>query len=138
MSKAEDDLRAAFVRLRDGAPAVVPLGTRVTQNNVAREAGKDPSAFKKSRYPGLISEIQAYLAAVGSAPRTSKRQDTLKRRKKSRKLKQILEDVTKERDHALSLLVGADSRILELYQQIADLEARVPPSNVLSINQGSG
>jgi hypothetical protein len=138
MSKAENSLRAAFIRLRDGTPAVVPLGTPITQNNVAREAGKDPTAFKKSRYPGLISEIQAYVAAVGSTPRTSKRQDTLRRRKKSRKLRKILDDVTKERDHALSLLVGADSRLLELYQRIADLEAQLPPSNVRSISQDSG
>lgn len=138
MSKAENDLRAAFVRLRDGTPSVVPIGTPITQNNVAREAGKDPTAFKKSRYPGLIAEIQAYVATVGSTARTSMRQGTLKRRKKSRKLKQILEDVTRERDHALSLLVGADSRLLELYQRISDLEAQLPPSNVRSISQGSG
>lgn len=133
MSRAEQDLRNAFERLKSGAPEVLPKGTKVSQNNVAREARKDPSAFKKSRYPTLISEIQAYVKAFQGEPSSSLRRATLVRRKKARSLEQRLKDTVLERDHAMSLLVGADSKILELHQRIADLEARLPPSTVRSL-----
>lgn len=131
---AEDELRAAFRRLKDGSPERVPYGTPVTQNNVAREAGKLPSGFKKDRYPLLIDEIQKYVANLPSLSTTSKRQAQLKKRQKNRGLRELLNDVKKERDLALSLLVGADMKVLELYQRVADLEAQLPPSNVRSIS----
>lgn len=133
MSRAEQELRTAFERLKAGTPTVVPKGTPITQNNVAREAGKDPSAFKKSRYASLIAEIQAHGAAFQSGPAKSARQTTLKKRKKNRQLKEQNADLKKERDLAQSLLVGADSKIIELYQRIDDLEARLPPSTVRSL-----
>lgn len=127
----EQELRSAFERLKAGTPNIVPKDTPITQNNVAREAGmKDPSAFKKSRYPLLIAEIQAHILAFQAAPAKSGRQALLKKRKKNRTLKEMLRDAAFERDHALSLLVGADSKVLELFQQVADLEARLPPTNV--------
>lgn len=130
---AEEELRAAFQRLKDKCPERVPYGTPVTQNNVAREAGKLPSGFKKTRYPLLIEEIQQYLANLPAPSSTSKRHAELKRRKKNRGLRELLNDVKKERDLALSLLVGADMKVLELYQRVADLEAQLPPSNVRSL-----
>ena len=135
MSKAEEELRSAFERLKSGNPDVMPMGTRISQNNVAREAGKEPSSFKKSRYPRLIAEIQAYVAAFEPKPSKSRRQTTLRKRKKNRTLKKMLEDAVCERDHALSLLVGADSKILELYQRIDDLERANPPSKVKTLLQ---
>lgn len=129
---AEDELRAAFKRLKDNCPERVPYGTPITQNNVAREAGKLPSGFKKTRYPTLIAEIKEYLALVSVPARSTKRQNDLSKRKKNRALKEILSDVKKERDLAFSLLVGADLKLLELHQRVSDLEARLPPSNVCS------
>ncbi len=138
MSRAEQELRAAFERLKADTPEALPKGTRVTQNNVAREAGKDPSAFKKTRYPALITEIQHYIAAVGEASAVSSAQATRKKRKKNRDLETRLNDAVKERDHAMSLLVGADSKVIELYQRIADLEARLPPSPVRGLSNARG
>jgi len=135
VNKAEKELRSAFERLKSGTPDVMPVGTQISQNNVAREARKEPSSFKKSRYPGLIAEIQAYIAAFQTKPLNSKRQTILRRRKKNRTLKKMLEDAIRERDHALSLLVGADSKILELYQRISDLERSIPPSTVKTLSQ---
>jgi len=56
---AEANFRRAFERLKAGAPKVLPLGTPVSQNNVAKEAGCDSSALRKSRFPCLVAEIQA-------------------------------------------------------------------------------
>ena len=61
---AEARYRQALERLKAGSPTVLPQGTPVTQNNVAREANCDPSALKKARFPALIREIQAYAQSV--------------------------------------------------------------------------
>ena len=58
---AEAKFRAAFERLKSSMPRVLDAGAAVSQNNVAKEAGVDPSALRKSRYPSLVSEIQAYV-----------------------------------------------------------------------------
>ena len=66
---AEKLFRDAFDRLKRDKPKVLPQGTSVTQNNVAREAGRDPSALRKDRYPRLIREVQKWIEDNGSAPR---------------------------------------------------------------------
>lgn len=128
---AEDDLRAAFERLKLGKGNILKPGTPVTQNNVAREAGKEPSAFKKARYPSLIMEIQAYLALRPEQTKKSERQRIVQGRKKSRDLRKQLEDMKKERDLASSLLLGANQLILDLHARIRDLERRIPQGNVV-------
>jgi hypothetical protein len=97
---AEDQFREAFVRLRNGQPRVLPLGTAVTQSNVSREAGCDPSALRKTRYPELISEIQKYVLRARGG-------------------------VESDRDHVMSLLLEADNTILQLTLELAKLR-RVP------------
>ncbi len=44
---AEDRFRAAFERLKSDTPIHIARGSALTQNNIAREAGLDPSALKK-------------------------------------------------------------------------------------------
>lgn len=58
MGKAELDFSASFERLKYGNTLILPPGSPVSQNNVAREAGRDPSALRKSRYPKLVADIQ--------------------------------------------------------------------------------
>lgn len=58
---AEQRFRDAFDRLKKGNPKVLPYGTPVTQNNVAKEAGLTQGALRKSRFPLLIAEIQQYV-----------------------------------------------------------------------------
>lgn len=61
MSKAESLFRAAYERLKTNEPINLLKGTPVTQNNVAKEAGRHPTGLKKERYPTLVREIQDYL-----------------------------------------------------------------------------
>ncbi|WP_318351643.1 hypothetical protein [Klebsiella pneumoniae] len=56
---AGEQYRAAFERLKSNKPERLPKGTPVSQNNVAKEAGSDPSALKKARFPLLIAEIKS-------------------------------------------------------------------------------
>lgn len=120
---AEQRFRAAFERLKGGESQLLPINAPVSQNNVAKEAGTDPSALKKSRYPALIREIQAWIEINGQ-------QEAAKRERQ--KQKQAREDMTEkvdrltaERDNAQSQLVSSHRVILELLQKNAMLQARL-------------
>lgn len=135
---AESAFRAAFLRLKLGKPQVMPKGTPVTQNNVAREAGRDPSALKKDRYPGLIREIKAWVEQ-GSVPLKSSpspQQAAKAARRRSSKLEERIEELKRDRDLAQSLLVSAQRELLELWREVHSLRARVD-ENVSGISGSS-
>lgn len=120
---AEERFRQAFERLKAGQTELLPRGAPVTQNNVAREAGCDPSALKKSRYPTLVGQIQGFLqlqapedAATAKAPK----QKAVKRATEVR-----LADALRQRDMAQSVLVSANLRIVELVEEVLSLRRRL-------------
>ncbi|MCW6596093.1 hypothetical protein [Yersinia ruckeri] len=135
---AGDKYRAAFERLKSNKPERLPKGASVSQNNVAKEAGSDPSALKKKRFPLLIAEIQKYVESHAEERPPSVRQISLLARKKNRGLRERIEEIEKQRDHLASLLSEADATILELYDRIAELERQLPGTNVVSIDTRGG
>lgn len=122
MSKAELQFYEAFIRLKNNKPNILPKGTKVSQNNVAKEAGVDPSALRKSRYPNLISEIQEWMDQNPQKANVSK-----KKNEKSRSIDKIstlnnrIDVLTQERDDAVSKLLEAQLTILELSQRLEKL-----------------
>ncbi len=131
---AAEQYRAAFERLKNNKPERLPKGTLVSQNNVAKEAGSDPSALKKTRFPLLIAEIQMYVESYSKGQQPSGRQLNLLARKKNRGLKERIVEIKQQRDHLASLLSEADATIIELYDRIAELERQLPATNVLLID----
>ena len=131
---AADQYRDAFDRLRLNRPQLLPKGTPVTQNNVAKEAGSDPSALKKSRFPSLIAEIKTYVEQHAEKRPPSLNQVNHLARQKSRALRDRIEQVARQRDQLASLLSEADAKIIELYDRIAELERQLPASNILSLD----
>lgn len=121
---AEQRFRQSFERLKAGQPKVLAHGTPVTQNNVAREAACDPSALRKTRFPKLIREIQAYLE-LHKDDVTSQRQIDLKKRTANRSLAKRLEDAIRQRDASQSRLVSAERRVVELSEQVQSLQQRL-------------
>lgn len=119
---AESEFRAAFLRLTRNAPTRVPKGTPVSQNNVAREAGRDPSALRKSRYPSLIREIQEFVSRGPLPQQPFPRQSALASRRRSKALKQRVAQLKADRDLALSQLTSANARIVELENRLRVLE----------------
>lgn len=128
--RAESAFREAFDRLKRGKPDRLPKDTAVSQNNVAKEAGCDPSALRKARFPSLIAEIQRWIAEHALDAPKSPRQTLLVQRSRNRSLREKIEALKVERDHALSLLVEADSKILDLTLENIRLQSQLPPSNV--------
>lgn len=120
---AEERFRAAFERLKRGAPSVLPKGTPVSQNNVAKESGCDPSALRKSRFPALIREIQEYVKMQDKAP--SKNAAQVKKRQARRKQQERLDDVINQRDLAQSQMASANRRIVELVEEVKLLRAQL-------------
>jgi hypothetical protein len=131
---AEQRYRAAFERLKAGTPEILPAGTPVSQNNIAKEAGADPSALRKTRYPALIREVQAWESAEKQEQEAKRlrrtRQNEARQSEKAR-----LKTVLVQRDQAQSKLVRAHCLVLELRQEIAILRAKLndrpPPSSPL-------
>lgn len=138
VGRAEQAFRDAFERLKSNQPVRLPKGTVLSQNNVAKEAGCDPSALKKARYPALIAEIQCWLHDRPVVPGTSQANTTAGQRNKNRAQKARIDEVVAQRDHAMSLLVEADAKILELVQENARLRTMLPETNVVDLPlQGS-
>lgn len=135
---AEANFREAFERLKAGAPNILPTSSLVSQNNVAKEAGCDPSALRKARFPGLVEEIQSYLATNGQERPTSERQQLLKARQASRSKSETIANLRAQRDDAVSRLVESDELIVNLTNRVRDLEARLedlqPSASILPMN----
>ena len=92
---------------------------------VAREAGKNPSDFKKSRFGHLIAEIQEYVASrkAEAASLEPIAQVPSAERRPKRSLEEKYRDMKSQRDLALSMLVEADTLILELSQELESIKA---------------
>lgn len=117
---AEGRFRDAFERLKHGVPELLPRGTRVTQNNVAREADCDPSALRKSRFPLLVIEIQEWVKTHSEDQSTSERQRLFKMRGRNRGINERFVDARTQRDIVAGLLVDADLQIIELLDALED------------------
>lgn len=135
LPNAELAFRQAFLRLAAAAPERLPRGTPVTQNNVAREAGRDPSALKKSRHPRLVAEIQNWIAAQTTGQKSSAQ--TRPRSSCGGACKERLAELKAQRDQLASLLVESDARILELTMECEHIRALINPSKVVDIAPGT-
>lgn len=134
---AEQRFRDAFERLKFAVPNVMPKGTPVSQNSVAKEAGCDSSALRKARFPVLVLEIQEWVEAHKGDQPSSERQRLLKQRHKNRDAREAIADLKKQRDIAAGLIADANLRIVELTDRLATLQARLeqlrPSASVLSL-----
>ncbi|MDB2589467.1 hypothetical protein N9Y32_00330 [Candidatus Thioglobus sp.] len=127
MSKAEKMFREAFNRLKTGTPINTPKGTKISQNNVAKEAEKHPTALKKDRFPLLVLEIQDYLKQqeIDSDLLNKKKQ-----LRKQRTLEQRLSDCKKQRDKLVSICEAQFQHIEQLQDDVSDLGKRTSKSTL--------
>ena len=110
-------------RLKTGTPKTLERGTLVTQNNVAREAGCDPSALKKARVPALIREIQAFIELHPGDRNTAV--NGTEKRAANRSMKGRLQDAIRQRDQVQSILASANIRIIELSEEVQSLQRQL-------------
>lgn len=128
---AEQRFRLAFERLKANKPTALKPGTPVSQNNVAKEADCDPSALRKSRFPSLIREIQAYVE-INNQERPSKRKELLRQRDLRADMRKRLEDVIAQRDIAQSQLISAQRRVVELTLELQSVKEQLGEFQSLS------
>lgn len=121
---AEARFRQALARLKNGTPVVLPKGTPVSQNNVAKEAGRDPTALKKDRYPALVREIKGYVE-IADHEKTAQSERKARQKQQRVDLATKVELYQKQRDTAQSLLLSAQHRLIELLHENAALSARL-------------
>lgn len=131
VSKAELRFLEAFERLKSGKPEILPKGTPVSQNNVAKETGVNPSALRRARYPELVEKIQSWIEEnEESSGQRSSRQMMLAKKSRNRDLKEQIRSLTEQRDKALSMLVESNREIVNLTLENERLKSRLPSINV--------
>lgn len=131
MRRAEIQFREAFERLKGGRPIRLPKGTRVTQNNVAKEAGAVPSALRSARFPELALEIQAWMTDHGAgSSHVTASNAIIAQRSANRDLRRRIAVLVEQRDDALAKLVLAETRIVELFLENDRLRVDEQPSNI--------
>ncbi|MCL6270759.1 hypothetical protein M3P05_12575 [Sansalvadorimonas sp. 2012CJ34-2] len=124
--RAEAMFREAFERLKKNTPNRLPKGTFVSQNNVAKEAGVDPSALRSVRYPDLSAEIKQWVRAHPKVGPTSVHQATLAKRAATRQLRERIQVLTIQRDKAAARLLEAEAEIIQLLMRVSNLEDQLP------------
>lgn len=128
-STAEAQFRAAFERLKGGSTLNLPAGSAVSQNNVAKEAGRDPSALRKARYPELVREIQSWLSS-SDPPSRSHTSALEAARANTRRVRSSKEVLKVQFDSLASELLAAHALILELTQENGRLRSQLGLDNV--------
>ena len=121
---AEKRFRQAFERLKTNEPSLLPRDTPVSQNNVAKEAGTDPTALRKARYPALIREIQAWVE-INDREKEAKRERQNRQKRAREDVTEKINHLKEQRDHAQAQLISAKRLALELLQENARLRARL-------------
>lgn len=122
--KAAERFRAAFERLKVNAPIRLDKDTPVSQNNVAKEAGTDPTALRKTRYPDLVKDIQDWVDTRNALQITLQKEARVRDQQRLDNA-DLVARLTAERDWAQSQLVSAHRQILELLEQNAQLQVRL-------------
>lgn len=135
LSKAEIKFRDAFERLKINKPELLPKDTPLSQNNVAKEAGVNPSALRRSRYPELVQEIKTWVEDNKEfKTERSQRQVMLGQRSHNRDMRKRIEALTAQRDNALSRVLEAEYRIIQLSLENESLKIRLPSVNISHFN----
>ncbi|KIY40750.1 hypothetical protein TZ03_11455 [Pseudomonas sp. 10-1B] len=114
---AEFEYRKAFRRIVEGKALRVGKMAPPNLANIAREAGKDPSALKKSRYPIFISEVESFNNNVNSAGERIDRSLSTQlkaARSENKKLRESYEQLTIERDESHSRVLNLQLALVEM------------------------
>ena len=123
---AADLFRAAFQRLVNGEARHLPPDAPVTLTNVAKEAGRSPSALRVDRYPDLMREIKDRMRLDEETEKLGRSGKTAGN-SRNRTLKKRLDDCMRQRDRLLSICHSQQTLIEELQDDIRQLEQGKQP-----------
>lgn len=109
------EYRTALQRLIKDCPEQVPKGTLISNNAVAKEAGRSAGCIKRSRpiYSSLIKEIDAARKASGAQEKLDKV------RKQQSQLDRLTVTSKRDRENYKQALM----RELSLHQQIFEMQS---------------
>lgn len=117
---------------QEGWTSAATKGSYSSEAKVAHEAGVSPSAMTKARFPDLVASIHQWNeqhTVTSSESRISEIED----RQNGGSLREQIDVLTVQRDDAISILNGADARILELTLECERLRGGEMPNQVASI-----
>ncbi|EOG3619010.1 hypothetical protein G7017_11040 [Pseudomonas fulva] len=134
-NSAEEEYRKAFKRIIEGKPIRISKHAKLTLANIAREAGNDPSALKKSRYPTFIAEVEEYNSSPSPTVKRSDRSLTAQltaARAENNALRERCTELAAERDIAHSKVLNLQLALIEKCQE---LEEYIGPSSIAVLDQ---
>lgn len=109
----------AFERLKNNKPINVPIGSKISNDTVALEAGKKRGTIKKSRevFVVLIEEIETYNMKKNE-PIAQREAEINKYKTKAKEYKKLYEE--------------ALNRELMLLERLNELEKRLPKNKAIN------
>ena len=131
---AEQEFRAAWQRIKDGKPIRITVGAPATLANIAREAGKDPSSLKRSRYPLLVHEVETDNQLIAELPASVDRSLSSQlngARDENRRILLDMDVLRAERDALKSQVLNLQLALLEKTQQ---LDVYIGPVSIASLD----
>lgn len=134
---AEQEYRDAFERIITGCPIRIPVGSLPTLANIAREAGRDPSALKKSRYPAFVRDVEQHNEIVASLSGSRDRSLSAQlsgARQENRELCRDKEQLAIEKYKLQSDCLNLQGALLAAALELSEYK---PKSNVLSFEAKS-
>ena len=113
MEKTHGELQSAILRIVNGRPRRVPKGSKLTANNVAKEAGVDRSTIYKF-HSSILSEIQTRNNATPKAVLKEKRTELARARHRVKEYRQMTEEAQADKEKLLQVNYRLNQRIKDL------------------------
>lgn len=117
-----DQIRKAIIRLEQQRPIVVDAGRKISVASVAEEAGVS-RALIHNDYPDLLERIRGHANKQMQAQRDNKHEALKMEREKNRQLRELIVDLTQQRN-ALA------SKNASLTLEVQRLQAIIDSGNV--------
>jgi predicted transcriptional regulator len=113
MEKTHGELQSAISRIVNGRPRRVPKGSKLTVNNVAKEAGVDRSTIYKF-HSAILSDIQSRNSTTPKAVLKEKRSELAQATERVKGYRQMTQEAQADKEKLLQVNYRLNQRTKDL------------------------
>ena len=113
MEKTHGELQSAISRILNGRPRRVPKGSKLTVNNVAKEAGVDRSTIYKF-HSSILNEVQTRNNATPKEVLKEKRTELGQARERVKEYRQMTEAAQADKEKLLQVNYRLNQKLKDL------------------------
>jgi hypothetical protein len=118
MQKTHEDLQSAILRIVNGRPKRVQKGSKLTVNNVAKEAQVDRSTIYKY-HSAILNDIHGRNSTTPKAILKEKRSELARVQDRVKEYRRMTEEAQTDKENLLQVNYRLDRRIMELEKLLA-------------------